>query len=54
MVFDYITLRSQGGEDFSFETREASDSTEAEMVNLLDYTGDDIFSLLEGEDVPAG
>lgn len=54
VVFDSITLRSQGGEDFSFETREASDSTKAEMVNLLDYTGDDIFSLLEGEDVPAG
>ncbi|KGK02074.1 MAG: DUF4382 domain-containing protein [Pseudomonadota bacterium] len=54
VVFDSITLRSQGGEDFSFETREASDSTKAEMVNLLEYTGDDVFGLLEGEDVPAG
>lgn len=54
VVFDSITLRSQGGENFSFETRKASDSTKAEMVNLLEYTGDDVFSLLEDKDVPAG
>ncbi|WP_350671019.1 DUF4382 domain-containing protein, partial [Pseudoalteromonas sp. CAL494-MNA-CIBAN-0108] len=30
------------------------DSTLAQMVNLLDYTGDDIFQLLNDQEVPAG
>jgi hypothetical protein len=54
VVFDSITLKSQGGEEFTFETREQDDETMPEIVNLLDYTGDDIFSLLEDEEVPAG
>ena len=55
VVFNSITLRQANGEeDITFETREADDETKPEMVNLLDYTGDDIFSLLDDEDVPAG
>lgn len=54
VVFDSITLRTQGGEEFTFETREDDDETKPEMVNLLDYTGDDVFALLEDEEVPAG
>ena len=54
VVFDSITLKTQGGEEFTFETREDDDETMPEMVNLLDYTGDDVFSLLEDEEVAAG
>ena len=55
VVFNSITLRqAEGGQDITFATREADDETKPEMVNLLDYTGDDIFSLLDDEDVPAG
>jgi len=55
VVFNSITLKqANGAEDITFETREADDETKPEMVNLLDYTGDDIFSLLDDEDVPAG
>ncbi|WP_149981887.1 DUF4382 domain-containing protein [Pseudoalteromonas rhizosphaerae] len=54
VVFDRITLKSQGGEEYSFATVDSNDSTKPQMVNLLDYTGDDIFSLLDDEDVPAG
>lgn len=53
VVFDSITLKSNDDE-YRFETREANDETRPEMVNLLDYTGDDIFSLLDDEAVPAG
>ena len=42
VVFDSITLKTQGGEEFTFETREDDDETMPEMVNLLDYTGDDV------------
>lgn len=55
VVFNSITLRqAEGGQDITFATREADDESKPEMVNLLDYTGDDIFSLLDDEDVPAG
>ena len=55
VVFNSITLKqANGAEDITFATREADDETKPEMVNLLDYTGDDIFSLLDDEDVPAG
>ncbi|MFU2512311.1 DUF4382 domain-containing protein [Pseudoalteromonas sp. ASV78] len=55
VVFNSITLRqAEGGQDITFATREADDASKPEMVNLLDYTGDDIFSLLDDEDVPAG
>lgn len=53
VVFDSITLKS-ANEEYRFETREADAETTPEMVNLLDYTGDDIFSLLDDEEVPAG
>ncbi|TMN72528.1 hypothetical protein CWB85_06900 [Pseudoalteromonas sp. S1727] len=55
VVFNSITLKQANGADnITFETRKADDETKPEMVNLLDYTGDDIFSLLDDEDVPAG
>jgi hypothetical protein len=54
VVFNAITLKAQGGEEFSFETRSENDNTMAQMVNLLDYTGSDIFALLDDQAVPAG
>ena len=54
VVFDSITIKAQAGEEVSFATRSKNDSTLAQMVNLLDYTGDDIFQLLDDQEVPAG
>lgn len=54
VVFDSITIKAQSGEEFSFETRSQSDNTQAQMVNLLDYTGDDIFELIDDQQVPVG
>lgn len=54
VVFDSITIKTQAGEEVSFETRTENDSTLPQMVNLLEYTGDDIFELLDDKEVPAG
>lgn len=55
VVFNSITLRqTNGAEDITFETRQTDDQTKPEMVNLLDYTGDDVFSLIDDEDVSTG
>ena len=54
VVFDSITIKTQGDEEFSFETRSETDASQPQMVNLLDYTGDDVFELLDDQEVPAG
>ena len=54
VVFDSITIKTQGDEEFSFETRSEADASQPQMVNLLDYTGDDVFELLDDQEVPAG
>ncbi|KKK68434.1 hypothetical protein LCGC14_2944090, partial [marine sediment metagenome] len=42
VVFNSITLRqAEVGQDITFATREADDESKPEMVNLLDYTGDE-------------
>ena len=54
VVFDSITIKTQGDEEFSFETRSETDASQPQMVDLLDYTGDDVFELLDDQEVPAG
>ncbi len=54
VVFDSITIKTQGDEEFSFETRSEADASQPQMVDLLDYTGDDVFELLDDQEVPAG
>ncbi len=54
VAFDSITLRSDTGEDTSFATPDANDQTKPTLVNLMAYTGDDIYTLLTDKEVAPG
>ncbi|MCF2863560.1 DUF4382 domain-containing protein [Pseudoalteromonas sp. Cnat2-41] len=54
VAFDSITLNAGDGEMPTFETRSEENPDQPVMVNLLDYTGDDVFALIDDELVAAG
>ncbi|MEO2281025.1 DUF4382 domain-containing protein [Pseudoalteromonas pernae] len=53
VAFDSIIING-GGEQPTFETRDADNPDQPVMVNLLDYTGSDIFALINDEVVAPG
>ncbi|MFY8272816.1 DUF4382 domain-containing protein [Pseudoalteromonas sp. SSDWG2] len=53
VAFDSIILNG-GGENPTFETRSSDDPSAPVMVNLLEYTGSDLFSLVNNEVVVPG
>lgn len=54
VAFDSITLNGGDGNMPTFDTPSADDPSAPTMVNLLEYTGDDIFTLLNDEELEAG
>ncbi|WP_462157760.1 DUF4382 domain-containing protein [Pseudoalteromonas sp. GB56] len=53
IAFDSIALKNNS-EELSFVTRSTENPDQPVMINLLDYTGSDIYSLIDDETVPAG
>ncbi|MFC3032771.1 DUF4382 domain-containing protein [Pseudoalteromonas fenneropenaei] len=54
VAFDAITLKAQGGNSVTFDLKSEDGSQSVRMVNLLDYTGDDIYQLLADQNIPPG
>ena len=53
VAFDSIMLKNNS-EEFAFTTRDANNPEQPVMINLLDYTGSDIYSLIDDETVAPG
>lgn len=54
VAFDNILLRAESGQDTSIELSSEDNTQTVRMVNLLDYTGDDIYQLFAGQEVLPG
>ncbi|WP_440053054.1 DUF4382 domain-containing protein [Pseudoalteromonas sp. T1lg65] len=52
LVIQSVTLRAEGQDDITFDTLD--DSGNPQQVNLLDFTGDDVFLIVRDQEIPAG